>query len=247
MKSTKRRAAFARKSTKRQTSSSARPSTPLDGVVRVSVVATGIDQATITQIEPVAYQPRAEQAHHIRAAAPALAQVRAAPPSPAPVEAVQLRQAVVNDVELQPVAPVAVAFPEPIELRREHEDEATQFIPPVPEQPAARGPRMPQIEDLPPVAQSQLRAMRERERELAGRRSRVVARCWKNWRHLELLVTTRTRSRRRPTRSRRPPLNSVRNPLLWPIRNSVGLSRGRNLSERRRNLICLRGRYIVLQ
>jgi cell division protein FtsZ len=139
----------------------------LDGVVRVSVVATGIDQATITQIEPVAYQPRAEPAHHIRAAAPALAQVRAAP-TPAPAEAVQSRPAVVNDVELQPMAPVAVAFPEPIELRREHEDEAPQFIPPVPEQPAARAPRMPQIEDLPPVAQSQLRAMRERDSQAAA-------------------------------------------------------------------------------
>ncbi len=134
----------------------------LDGVVRVSVVATGIDQATITQIEPVVYQPRAEAAHHVRAAAPA--QVRAAPHAPAPVDAVQARSPVVNDVELQQVATVALAFPEPIELRREHDEEALPFIPPVPE-PPVRAPRMPQIEDLPPVAQNQLRALRDRERE----------------------------------------------------------------------------------
>ena len=136
----------------------------LDGVVRVSVVATGIDQATINQIEPVVYQPRTEVAHPARAAAPALAQVRAAAVQPAPVEAAQPPSPVVNNVELQPVAPVAVAFPEPIEPWRGHEDELP-FIPPVPEQPPVRAPRMPQIEDLPPLAQNQLRAMRERERE----------------------------------------------------------------------------------
>jgi cell division protein FtsZ len=133
----------------------------LDGVVRVSVVATGIDQATISQIEPVAHQPRLEAAPRPRAPAP----LRAAPPQPAPVEAFQ-SAAFVNDVELQPVAPAAVAFPEPIEARREQEDEPPYFIPPAPEQPSMRAPRMPQIEDLPPLAQNQLRAMREREREV---------------------------------------------------------------------------------
>ncbi len=134
----------------------------LDGVVRVSVVATGIDQATISQIEPVAYQPRVEAAPRTRAPAPAPVHLRAAPPQPTLVEAAQAAP-VVNDVELQPVGPVAVAFPEPIEPR--YEEEAPHFIPPAPEQLPARAPRMPQIEDLPPVAQNQLRAMRERERE----------------------------------------------------------------------------------
>jgi cell division protein FtsZ len=35
-----------------------------------------------------------------------------------------------------------------------------EFIPPAPEQPASRAPRMPQIEELPPIAQNQLRAHR---------------------------------------------------------------------------------------
>ena len=51
----------------------------LDGVVRVSVVATGIDQATIDQIEPVGSPPRAEAAaaRARRSAAPAARRDRA--------------------------------------------------------------------------------------------------------------------------------------------------------------------------
>ena len=52
----------------------------LDGVVRVSVVATGIDQATISQIEPVNVLPRVEVAQRIRPLAPAA--VRPAPAAP---------------------------------------------------------------------------------------------------------------------------------------------------------------------
>jgi cell division protein FtsZ len=126
----------------------------LDGVVRVSVVATGIDQVAISQIEPVSVYTRPEPLPRSRPApgrpAPAPAALE-----PAPVAAV------VGDVEIQPVAPVAVAFPEPIEARRQMaEEEVSDFLPPAPEQPIVRAPRMPQIEDLPQVAQTQLRAVR---------------------------------------------------------------------------------------
>jgi cell division protein FtsZ len=126
----------------------------LDGVVRVSVVATGIDQAILSQIEPISVQSRAEPQPRQRAAA-----VR----TPAPVEpaqAVMQAAMTVRDVEIQPVLAAPVAFPEPIEGRLEAEDDPHHFIPPAPE-PVARAPRMPQIEDLPQVAQNQLRAMRE--------------------------------------------------------------------------------------
>jgi len=123
----------------------------LDGVVRVSVVATGIDQAILSQLETINVPPRAET-HRVRAPIRAGSQ----PPVEAPLAAVH------HDVEIQPVAPTHVAFPEPIEARREHEEEPAHFIPPAPEQPAVRAPRMPQIEDLPQVAQNQIRAaMRE--------------------------------------------------------------------------------------
>ena len=135
----------------------------LDGVVRVSVVATGIDQVAISQIEPVGFQPRPEpRAPRTRAASP----LRAAPP--APVEALPAA-AMVNDVQIHPVAPVAVAFPDPIEARRApQEEEFDEFIPPAPEQPMVRAPRMPQIEDLPQVAQNQLRAARDAQAAAAA-------------------------------------------------------------------------------
>ncbi len=126
----------------------------LDGVVRVSVVATGIDQASISQIEPVSAQTRAEALLRVRAPAP----VRSAPA--ALIEAPQAAAQLVDDLEIQPAAPV-VAFPEPIEARHEPEDETPHFIPPAPEQAGVRPARMPQIEDLPQVAQNQIRAIRE--------------------------------------------------------------------------------------
>ncbi len=132
----------------------------LDGVVRVSVVATGIDQVAITQIEAITAQMRAEPPQRARAQAPARGY---APADHAPVAAV------VNDVEIQPVAPVSVAFPDPIDPRRApQEEEYADFIPPEPEQPMVRAPRMPQIEDLPQVAQNQLRAVREAQAAAAA-------------------------------------------------------------------------------
>src|SRR6202034_3772524 len=50
----------------------------------------------------------------------------------------------------------------PREPHKETEDfEPEEFVPPAAEQPVVRSPRMPQIEDLPQLAQNQLRAMRE--------------------------------------------------------------------------------------
>ncbi|MFZ0600967.1 MAG: cell division protein FtsZ [Roseiarcus sp.] len=123
----------------------------LDGVVRVSVVATGIDQEAIGQIEPANVQPRAEAFARPRPFSP----IRSARPAPAQAD---LPAAATLAIPLDS----APAFPEPIEPSRETDESATlEFIPPAPEQPMARTPRMPQIEDLPQVAQNQLRAMRE--------------------------------------------------------------------------------------
>ena len=123
----------------------------LDGVVRVSVVATGIDQAAIAQIEPINFQPRVDAIARPRVFAPlrpALAPTTADPAA---------------DYEgARQLGAASGAFPDPIEPRREVEEpETEEFIPPAAEQPMARSARMPQIEDLPQVAQNQLRAMRE--------------------------------------------------------------------------------------
>ena len=126
----------------------------LDGVVRVSVVATGIDQEAIGQIEPVNAQPRAEAFARPRPFAP----LRSARPALAQADQPAAAATPVSQEDAGPLA----AFPEPIEARSETDESAQEdFIPPAPEQPVVRSPRMPQIEDLPQLAQNQLRAMRE--------------------------------------------------------------------------------------
>ena len=70
----------------------------LDGVVRVSVVATGIDQAAIAQIEPVNFQPRTEAMARPRVFAP----LRSAPRPPADVDAASASASAGYDVDIQP-------------------------------------------------------------------------------------------------------------------------------------------------
>src|SRR6202046_4808585 len=123
----------------------------LDGVVRVSVVATGIDQEAIGQIEPVNAQPRVDAFSRARAFTPRSARA-ALTQADAPAAFIGQEDS---------LAPVA-ASPDPIEARLEAEEpEQEEFIPPAPEQPVLRSPRMPQIEDLPQLAQNQLRALRD--------------------------------------------------------------------------------------
>jgi cell division protein FtsZ len=122
----------------------------LDGVVRVSVVATGIDQEAIGQIEQVHVHTRPEPLPRTRAFTP----LRSARPAFSEADAF---------VSQEDGGGMTVpAFPDPIEAREETEEFAEEeFIPPAAEQPVVRSARMPQIEDLPQLAQNQLRAMRE--------------------------------------------------------------------------------------
>ena len=174
----------------------------LDGVVRVSVVATGIDQAAISQIEPVDCQPRGRnRAPRTRADADARAGSRR-PAAPAPVDALQPAP-LVNDVEFQPVAPVAAASPSRSLRGARSRTKRAGVHSAAPEQPVTRAPRMPQIEDLPQVAQNQLRVMREAQAQRrAGNAAPVAA--WKNWRRSASRATTRNRRRKRRARFRRP-------------------------------------------
>ncbi len=141
----------------------------LDGVVRVSVVATGIDHIGIERIEPTPAPPRAaEPPVRTRPVAsrpfptpiapeaapePVYQAPMAAAPAPAALQAP-------DDVEVRPAAPRSVpVYHEPPAMRHEEEMIEEEFIPPAPEQPSFR-PRMPQIEELPPIAQNQLRVQR---------------------------------------------------------------------------------------
>jgi cell division protein FtsZ len=156
----------------------------LDGTIRVSVVATGIDlsaQAANTQTIAEMTAKLRQSAQRIAAAttpapapvaapapapvmevAPAPAPVAYEPPAPAPAPEPVMTAA---EVMIQPVAPKPALFTEaPIELdpvRMPPRDEvaplARDFIPPAPEKPM-RPVRMPTAEELPPIVRDQMRA-----------------------------------------------------------------------------------------
>ncbi len=137
----------------------------LEGVVRVSVVATGIDLSAITADDPTSESRLAEAAERLRAQ---LQQARAQQSAPAVQAAPLVRhseepqaaasyyaeQAPAHGVYLEP-APPRLAYGEPQYDAERHEAPAVAYVPPAPEQP--RAPRMPQIEDFPQPIQDQLR------------------------------------------------------------------------------------------
>ncbi len=140
----------------------------LDGVVRVSVVATGIDQATIERAEPL---PRTN-ASAIARSAP-VAQVAQTAPL-APVAPVAFAPVAVASFAVAPLALAAIPTPAPVaaeplapapssEAVTLDAFEATlmdeEFIPPAPE-PMVRAPRMPTYDELPAVVQPVVRQAR---------------------------------------------------------------------------------------
>jgi cell division protein FtsZ len=158
----------------------------LDGIIRVSVVATGIDQVAQQRAPlPLAEQRIAEVAHRMRAdsqraveRAPAVeppvravapAPVVATPAAPASIASVAkaaiaaaiLPQGTAEDVTFRPLAPKPSLFIDP--PANEAADPAAEpeaFIPPQPERPQSRAPRMPRIDELPIPAQNEIRAKR---------------------------------------------------------------------------------------
>ncbi|MFN3855203.1 MAG: cell division protein FtsZ, partial [Phreatobacter sp.] len=156
----------------------------LDGTIRVSVVATGIDIGQESASAQPAATPMAEISARLRQSAQRMAPpaqpapasaapVAEAQPQPAPVAMEQLpvEQApplvTETEVVLQPVAARPALFREaPVELDappappREEPLPAREFIPPAAERPM-RPVRMPAPEELPRPAQQQLMAMRD--------------------------------------------------------------------------------------
>ncbi len=157
----------------------------LDGIVRVSVVATGIDQPLGAKDLNTGEQRIAEVAQKLRAqtaarqeaiSRPVMTQEPAAyepAPAPAPHNFVVPQNfalpggyapqaQVAGDVEIKAVsAPKGSSYappPPPEPVRHDYHD-AGPFIPPAPQQPQ-RAQRMPQIEDLPLPVQQQIRAQR---------------------------------------------------------------------------------------
>ncbi len=151
----------------------------LEGTVRVSVVATGIDKPisslvenddTEARIAQVAERLKAEARLRSNAAlatarpaappAPVIETARVAPaPMPEPAPIAQVAQ----DIRIEPVQPrpvMAAPAPEPVHHAEPslHFDES--FIPPMPERAVVRPTRMPRVEDLPAPGQAQLNAHR---------------------------------------------------------------------------------------
>jgi cell division protein FtsZ len=154
----------------------------LDGIIRVSVVATGIDQGVIAGQQPHASidSRLAELTQKLRAntqrlnerneqpdqgqrvaasgeAAPAPARPAAAKPAALPPAGT------IEDVTIRPLPPKPTLFIDPAEERtgpptQEHPIPQA-FVPPQPERPPVR-PRMPRIEELPLPAQNEFRASR---------------------------------------------------------------------------------------
>jgi cell division protein FtsZ len=138
----------------------------LEGVVRVSVVATGIDKPAEMNESALSESRIAEAAQRLRAqaasrhaeqapaAAPIMVQTAPVYAAPDPIQPVHL-----NEVHIHPAPPRPQYEPAPTPRAQEYGAQPGPFIPPAPEQPI-RAPRMPQIEDLPLPVQQQMRIMR---------------------------------------------------------------------------------------
>jgi cell division protein FtsZ len=159
----------------------------LEGIIRVSVVATGVDQAVATVRTVNTHETRAADAapRSQRPQGQQQAQAAAAVYAPAPQQpmqppmawsaigaqaaaavaaAVQPRTGH-DDLTIRPIPQKPSLFIEPIVQEKPFEPAPpSAFIPPPAERPAMRAPRMPRVEDLPLPAQNQLRA-RERDEQ----------------------------------------------------------------------------------
>ncbi len=145
----------------------------LDGMIRVSVVATGIDQvfaqrpgtsAADSRIADMAQRLRAEKqrdAERVERQEPARPAVAAAATVNASIESAAKAAiaAAVEDVTIRPLAPKPSLFIDPAANEPEDEQPAA-FIPPQPERIPLRAPRMPRIDELPLPAQNEIRARR---------------------------------------------------------------------------------------
>ncbi|MGH6725841.1 MAG: cell division protein FtsZ [Pseudolabrys sp.] len=156
----------------------------LEGIIRVSVVATGIDhasmqrdpaqaEAALRELAGKARIPRiADRIERTPAAAPvptpvaasaAVAAVAASVESAAhaAVAAALMRATSIEDVSIQPMPIKPSLFePAPGEAAQAEPPMPKTFIPPAPERVAVRAPRMPRIDELPLPAQNEIKAQR---------------------------------------------------------------------------------------
>ena len=149
----------------------------LEGIIRVSVVATGIDlgisqpASTDTRLAELAHKLRVPP--HRGARPEAVLERIAASPAEVVVADTPIEQsaplppaATIEDVTIRPLPPKPSLFVEQVEDRKATPPEAKTFIPPQPERASGR-PRMPRIDELPLPAQAEIRARREQTAQAA--------------------------------------------------------------------------------
>jgi cell division protein FtsZ len=159
----------------------------LDGIIRVSVVATGIDQASLQQRPANAPEARlAELTQKLRTDQQRLTErversdTRVAmhpQPIQAPIQPTATSEGIesaakaavaaalqpitaLEEVTIRPMQPKPSLFPEPVAEAPAEQPAPSSFIPPAPERAVSRAPRMPRIDELPLPAQNELRAKR---------------------------------------------------------------------------------------
>jgi cell division protein FtsZ len=151
----------------------------LEGIIRVSVVATGIDMAG----QPHAADTRlAELAQKLRVPPQRTTpQAEAAAPGRAHAQRQDAHDheagglppaATIEDVTIRPMAPKPTLFAEPADERQQDTHDGKAFIPPQAERPQGRGPRMPRIDELPMPAQNEIRARHHGHDEAAPEKRR---------------------------------------------------------------------------
>jgi cell division protein FtsZ len=168
----------------------------LEGIVRVSVVATGIDSDVIREVTPSApaIEPRIQDAaeklrHDLRArqqqaaeraAAAAAPRIETQPQAPtyqaASYAAPEQAPVVHHDVAIRPATPKPVYEPAPEPVRAQAPEPAMHqenFIPPRPEE-IVRAPRMPRVDELPRPAQALMENRAAPAQQAAPEKKRVT-------------------------------------------------------------------------
>ena len=140
----------------------------LDGIIRVSVVATGIDHIGLARQAQPAESALKELASKVRGETRRVAEriERSQPATAASFEAAHAAVAAAilppasDEVSIRPMPMKPSLFePSPAELPAEVASAKT-FIPPAPDRTVARTPRMPRIDELPLPAQNEIKAQR---------------------------------------------------------------------------------------
>jgi cell division protein FtsZ len=146
----------------------------LDGIVRVSVVATGIDgtaKETAARFSAASVAGRMAVARAFDTGhAPQRTPHSYREPAPAPLQPIHHddhtdydQETAIDDVTLRPLPP-RPSFFEPMQedghVEAHEEEPIRPFLPPRPERAGGRTPRMPRVDELPIPAQNEIRASR---------------------------------------------------------------------------------------